>query len=50
MRDSGLEVDVTTERLTAEKIDRAAGVMLAGPMLAVSDPEAAALDAYVRAV
>lgn len=49
MRDSGFEVDVTTERLTAEKIDGAAGVVLAGPMVALSDSEVAALDAYVRA-
>lgn len=49
MRDSGFEVDVTTERLTADKIDGAAGVVLAGPMVALTDAEVAALDAYVRA-
>lgn len=48
IRESGFNVEVNTAPLTAESLDGAAGVVLAGPMRALMESEQRAIQEYVR--
>lgn len=45
---AGFDVQVSTEPLSDELLEGAAGLILAGPMTALTVPESDALDAYIR--